>query len=489
MKHIPGNKNNFALGTWSIFRYFAVVAIGLVVISIMAACFADMFESSDNDNGVDDGDESEENEWVPPEGITKSKTIGMSGGSITVENTKGDKVTLEVPEFSLLPDTNISVTVYDNPTSPHTYIEKTIFPGVFIEPSNTVLRDFVRLTVELADTVNPDEVNMLFKNPVELSGEESNYIVPVGITETAKTDDLSDNTLEANLYQLGLFFGGAPTKSDLEKMVTDTNNEFRALYKIQSRGPYGWQTTMTAAHGAIKIADAALVLGYDGVADNALETATRIAEDAAEDMLDAEPPSPCDEDYVVAMARHHQLLDLLGNPNSETFDNFGDAFEQMMDECMNRCRLYFSYTGTTAYADDGEETISYEGPVVITSPFGGEDYGYPVSGEGEFSLTGSGAFNDCTTTITGVMKVGVKGKIELEDNYQDLSLIIDVTCNSSGTKLFECEDGSFSMDLPLYQEFHFEIPFEDGHSVGKDLAAPGYSGTITVVLYIEKFTG
>jgi hypothetical protein len=103
--------------------------------------------------------ESEPAPLVIERGNRTKALIGPAGGTLKVENERGDTIALEIPPRALAQSQYITMTALDSP--PADTFAHYVFPGVVLEPDGLVLREPARLQVLLKNPLTRPEMSAL----------------------------------------------------------------------------------------------------------------------------------------------------------------------------------------------------------------------------------------------------------------------------------------------------------------------------------------
>lgn len=142
----------------------------------------------------------------PPEpivlqrGNSDSALLGPEGGIVSVENQRGDIITLRVPPQGLLQNENITVTALISP--PKQFLAQNVFPGVLLEPEGLVFNEPARLEVQLTNSLPRPEATRL-----SWVASDS-HLIPAGNQLFLK------DVVEAEVDHFSVFTGDQWTLSD-----------------------------------------------------------------------------------------------------------------------------------------------------------------------------------------------------------------------------------------------------------------------------------
>lgn len=217
---------------------------------------------------------------------TTTQVVGISGGTMSVENHLGDTFTVTIPPLALGEDTSISVSALPNVLpSP---IANNVYPGAVLEPEGL----FFLSPVTMAATFSGNPPN---SNPPMLFWyEDSTDVLPIGNQTTTQ------NSVTGQNYHFSTEMAGVPTVSELlSTLQTIVNGPGSNIDKVQ---------------GVLTIAGDLQWLGDGSDAATAWSTAQTLATKAANAELNGPaPPDPCAQKVTASnleLAGELQRLDL-----------------------------------------------------------------------------------------------------------------------------------------------------------------------------------
>jgi hypothetical protein len=215
-----------------------------------------------------------------PKSITKLIDASL-GGSISIQNSRGDLVTLEVPAKALSKPTNITLTCLETPLI--TPVSSNIFPGVEIEPDGLLLIKPATLRITFADNLSDPAMSRIFLHvSEELAGPISRQT-------------MSDKSIEGQIFHFSPYYGGVPSLE--ERFALETQLLLRGGADVTFELVYIVDDVFSL-YEFVKMHEA---LGRTDLADEARNGLLGMLEERTLQALDqAVPSTPCG-DYRIAL--------------------------------------------------------------------------------------------------------------------------------------------------------------------------------------------
>jgi len=205
----------------------------------------------------------------------------LLGGSISIQNSRGDVVTLEVPANALRNTTNITLTSLDAP--PINPIGSNIFPGVILEPDGLVLIKPATLRITLANPLAEPALSRIFLL--------ANQGLAVPISRQAETE----LTIEGEIFHFSPYLGGVPTMKEINSLIIEI------LVRRGSMVTLELLYIVDDVFSFLELAKMQEALGRTDLADATRNSALGMLEERTLKSLDQPIPSnPC-QDYRVAL--------------------------------------------------------------------------------------------------------------------------------------------------------------------------------------------
>ena len=422
-----------------------------------------------------------------------STVTPASGGSVTVENDRGDIIKLTLPPNSVTESTVIKLTTRtESPENPYS---TSVFPGINIEPDGLVLGDLATLSVTFADPPDSIEYCALYL------ADAPDYAILLDYFDDTET------TIGGDIVLLGEYGSCLPTseevaqqsdlvESDLEQLDVIVGKITGKYYPILSfNDPLNWRKAYSYAGWALQMIRLSSLIGNDDRAKDLKKKLDEKMEDTIKKFLDKKVDDMCDPQYKQALTKYTQMVLQLGLSDSTNFDKkIEEKMAEMMDRCSSRFQLDIAYE-QTSQIPNGNDVIQYDGTVEFYIPYYTKesgDYGQ-LKGEGSLSVTGGGYSQDkaevCNWTTSGKIDVAVGGNVDFE-SVNDLKLNIELTftyniyqnkeCCYDG----DCHDLSGSTMVGPGPGFTLVMPIEDGHTIQQPFGAGISTGVITYTLHV-----
>jgi hypothetical protein len=212
----------------------------------------------------------------PPDAIGE---IGPEGGAISIHNSLGDLITLELPSGALGEATLITVTALDAP--PAAPFAMNLFPGVILEPHRIILEKAATLRVSFANVQTNPELSLFFW----VLGND--LAIPLA-NQTSTVADMS-----GDLYHFSTMTGGQPSAEEADQQA-------RLMEALKKLGwlddPFGWSDTQDIVNALLSLSQWADGLGDAELADEYLNRAMGALEQGVLSFLNFPTPSmPCEE--------------------------------------------------------------------------------------------------------------------------------------------------------------------------------------------------
>ena len=333
-----------------------------------------------------------------------SRTIGKAGGTLTAYNTRGDRVSLEIPSKALAGDTAITLRTVGTPLS--NPIAENIFPGVKIEPQGLMLREPAKLKVTFATSLADPNHSALFYL------KRSDFALPIGNQTPNRRE------IQGEIYHFSDYCGGQPSSAEALGQADKANS-------LPSADPFNWQATYDVLSALLEWEDLFESMGMEEEAQTQKDRAKELLEQAISNFLNQPIPSdPC-KDYLQALLKYHEKAILFGLEEQKV-----QLLEARLTDALNQCsyRFELEYNHKVIHELSGSwyDQWIYSGRVPFYIPlYGSDDFG-KLEGTGTIQITGSGTMGDCQETVSGAVEVSVGGDMVLTDAHElELNLILD----------------------------------------------------------------
>lgn len=354
-----------------------------------------------------------------------SSLISPDGGSISVYNSRGDRITLDLPPGALRETTEITVTALDTP--PAAPFSMSLFPGVSLEPHGLLLDETATLRVSFAEPqANP-------KTSLLVWTVDADTAIPLG-NQTSTTTEIS-----GEIYNFSDKTGGQPSPEETEEMVLTAEDKFRLVGFLDDK--YGWADTRLMVEAFMFWYRQADELGDLENADRFYNKALEALELGALSFLAFDVPAiPCSE-YVPILNKYLKYAKAL-------FLNDHDLENLLAEKLLavNDDWCCFSLSGTWSgkeVADEracGDEintykraaTVSQVGGLVSVTGMGG----YFTASKSKCSLFGWGGESEDggTSFGNGSGSISADGnKITLSGSWTWSGIVDGVLESCSGT--------------------------------------------------------
>lgn len=243
------------------------------------------------------------------------------GGIITVQNSRGDTVSLEIPPNALSQSLDITLTALSNP--PPNPIATNIFPGVTIIPDGVILGTPATLKVSFAASIPDPELSYLFYLI------QPDYVLPIYRIMT------SSETLSGHISHLSTFIAGQPTIAEVNAQAIKAATSHTE--------PYTLQDIMDIVDAFETLGEMAAILpGGEAVANDVLGKAKQLLEDNIESFMRQIPTNPCGE-YLLTLIHYGNMVDHFYTPDEFEIGLMTGAFQtelrimQYRNEILGRC--------------------------------------------------------------------------------------------------------------------------------------------------------
>jgi len=216
------------------------------------------------------------------------------GGTLSVENVRGDVISLDVPPGALPSSMVVSLeALADSADGP---VSDSAFPGVDIKPDGLLLNIPATLTVTFAAPLqNPAATTLYWVHSPELA---------VPISER----NLAGNTLSGKIHHFSPYGGGSPSTEEILNMAELLAELIRkGLFEDE----YGWLDTYDFVNDLLELSRLCEVLGQMELSDQHLNSAKGCLEQSAYAFLNRPiPKAPCGQ-YHGCLAKFTQLVETL----------------------------------------------------------------------------------------------------------------------------------------------------------------------------------
>ena len=300
---------------------------------------------------------------------TASAPITPDGGSISVYNSRGDRITLVLPAGALAETVEITVTALDTP--PAAPFSMSLFPGVSLEPHGLILDEPATLRVSFAEPQANPETSLLVWTV------DADTAIPLGNQTSTATE------ISGEIYNFSDKTGGQPSAEETEEMVLTAEDKFRLVGFLDDK--YGWADTRLMVEAFMFWYRQADELGDLETADGFYNKALEALELGALSFLAFDvPANPCSE-YVPILNKYLKYAKALFL-NDHDLENLlaGKLLAANDDWCC------FSLSGTWSAKEVADETGCDEGINTYTSTAAVSQVG------GLVSMTGMGGYFTAT---------------------------------------------------------------------------------------------
>jgi len=269
----------------------------------------------------------------------QTATIGVSGGSITLEDNGGYTVTLTFPYGALAADTE--VTLRSVGTAPAGPFRDVLYPGLEIEPQDLLLEYPARLEIQCPVTTDMQSGSMILCRWTD--------------TLMAPLDEMEVNPggpqIWGSIYLLGRYGSATPTTEEMRAQMDAWSQDtaFSDTSSFQMRRSagdcppdgYGWQGFKTRVSGMLAWETAFKALGSPS-GDKGAADARAILEDMVTNGIMefstlAPPFNPCGS-YIRAALRYENAAALLGVDNAVV-----DEMRENNYGLIDQCKVTFTY--------------------------------------------------------------------------------------------------------------------------------------------------
>jgi len=270
-----------------------------------------------------------------------SAMMTPQGGAISIYNSVGDLITLELPAGALQEDTLITVTALDSP--PAAPFVMGLFPGVVLEPHGLILEQPATLTVAFHDVQSNPEQSLLFW---ALSPENA---IPLANQVSTPTQ------LSADIHHFSEMAGGQPSAAEADEQA-DRLAALPQLVTIPIDDPLNWIITQDVVFGLMSLRYRASELGDAEAASDYHSQALGALAFGSLTFLNFTPPAmPC-EDYTPIL---HRFLDLATSMLGDT-DTITQLLQARLFE-IDSVWCCFSLDGVWLAVETADETACEEG--------------------------------------------------------------------------------------------------------------------------------
>ena len=427
--------------------------------------------------------------------VTKSAMIGPSGGNITLRNNTGYTVELSFPEGAVNKPVHVTVTLAGkNIRNP---ITNTVFPGLYVEPENLLLKKPATLRITFPPSV--ENVNDICLFCIM----RDDYVVPLGNLS------YGSHSLQGEIYFLKNYAGGIPTGQEIlgqtQKAVKSphTGNTDTHSTRSSSGGGcpplgFGWQGTQTDIHGLLQWASMLSALGNDAGAAKAIHAAETAADNAIKDFLKRNiPDKPCGN-YTRAAWQYFQLSKML-----EVSDETSKAIEDRALSMAEQCAIQFSIKIDRQIINNGNEKQNIQSIGVVyghipRSDFSDAEATASAHGTLSYSMNYEWIYNNAmkyksTANASGTIDVTCDGHTYVKETNGGqpeirLKASLHFKENISGTSCDTGDKENPCQDTKSHKEWNesVDFPFRNGSVYGKQMKTKhGFVKNI-MTLYITR---
>lgn len=338
------------------------------------------------------------------------------GGSLTLETSRGDQVTLELGPKALGKDTTITLTELTSP--PANPIAANFFPGVLIQPDGLALHRPGLLKVSLKQS------NSSLGHGMLLSMKSPTFVVPLG--KQSRTEAGSPE-IQGQIYHFSAYTGGIPTDAE----ATGQAGQLAQSGGAPGAGEASQSGSSSSNGGSNSVNDLAStirslleweadldLLGDEAAAQQVKDDITKLVTDAITAFLARQTPSdPCGDylhDFTVL-----EDFATMGSIDVESslYQQFYNLGENLFNRCVWRYDLEynypFSYMGMNVTIT-GHVTVSV-GVMGLEEKIQAPSGNLKVTGSGSLPATISGTVRDCTVSGQTSVNVQAEGELEADD--------------------------------------------------------------------------
>jgi hypothetical protein len=373
---------------------------------------------------------------------SKTVTIGVAGGSVSLADNGGFTITLTLPYGALAGDTAITLrsvgTAFGGPFS------HVLYPGLEIEPRDLLLEYPARLEIQCPVGTDMSSRSLLYCCWTD--------------TLMAPLEDLEVNPVGpqiwGTLYLLGRYAIATPTTAEMQAQLnawggssTGAASRFSALSNSAGACPpdgYGWQGFKTRTSGmvgwaaAFKSLDSAA--GDQGAADAQQIIENIVTNDIMEFSTLAPPFNPCGS-YIRAALRYYNSAALLGVKNAvvdELYEDIGNLIDQ--------CKVQFTYRY------DSESSFESDAPNMSQSR---QTSGYVVVNCSVSYWDLSEGADSCEITGVGAGEFSEKARTDyknVENDVVTVDISEEMTYTCTGRASWDAQEEVFKANFTIVGE-------------------------------------
>lgn len=348
-----------------------------------------------------------------------TRTVGVSGGVLSLTSSAGDTISLEIPLGALFEETEITLSSLASPLNDP--IAKNILSGITITPDGTSFSVPAKLKVVFAKPLDNQAAAVLYQV------KSAEFIVPL--------DDLSvtETSIEGYISHLSNYGGGEPSSGEAQAQLEI------AMGKIPMSGSSNYQESQEAVSYALAICREMLMKGGN---DSCLEEIAQLVLHEVMDFLNRpRPEPPCEPDFISEVLSYYKMMSMIGLPVFDSlelnqaaesvFQQLDDLFQETLTRCRNQYNLIINID---MILDVGLEK-NYRGMINVGCLESSEVEGIYVYGTGGLDLSGGGQFGSVTTEVSGVWYVIAEGSIDPELDSNDIPVGATMNISISGQVL------------------------------------------------------
>ena len=386
------------------------------------------------------------------------RMVGVLGETLTVTNSLGDIISLEIPIGALQAETEITLRSLN--ASLIDPIAKNVFPGVEILPDGVTFLVPAKLKVVFAEPLESGAIALLYHV------KTAEFIVPL--------DDLivTETTIEGYISHLSDYGGGEPSPAEAQALAD------LALEKIPSSGTYGYDESLEAISDALAICQMIVLLGGGNSCRE--EIATLALLEVENFLTQPRPEPPCDPDYIKAAFGYWKIITLLGLPSFDdpvqdqeaqaVYKQISDLIDEIIQRCYTQLELKINLNLKINIDVIWDEILkkNYNGEINLgwdTSGYGTGGATY-VYGTGILPVTGGGDYGPVTTTFSGAWYIVAEGSVEAisseNGSLMDMILEVDLSGVVLETVVSCTPDKCVSADTNQTTQIILRIPVRGG---------------------------
>lgn len=396
---------------------------------------------------------------LSPAQSAQSSITPANGGKISLSNTAGDSIYLEIPSNAVTEPIVVTVQLL-NGVEANPFVNNLI-NSIRLLPSGTKLNRPAELKIKFKSIISDTACITLYYR----KGNDLAYLL--------RKKEVTANSITTEVFHFSDFGSAVPSKGEII-------NQSDKIKTSSGVDVWNWQEFVELVTSMLRYIEMLMMFGEDERADELMQKLEQRIIEQVNAFLDLPIPNdPCGN-YQQALMKYAELVFMMVSDQT-----LSDRVSDRIGEIRNRCFI----KGEVEYKHDytyntGEGSVhrTIKGLIPFTVNTHSEPYG-KILGSGSVVWRGDYSGVPCISTENGTMQVNFDGEMEADSLGRPL-LNFKMHETASGTITVVCPNGSATYPMnppPTVSEASFLMI--DGYTVTQPVA--GASGNFVWILHLN----